>query len=345
MKPVGIHGVGTALACGAGVDALRIALREGREAGRSEVGLEGLEDFIPANRTRRLDPLARMALLAACLSLRDAGLRPDEASGRPTGIVFGTALGPQESTFSFLEDIIGSGDACASSFAFTNSVHNLPASNMSLALGIRGPMRTVTAFGHTTAAALLSALHWIREGVVERVLLVLGEECSAVMEYVVRRFGGGEGNVRPFAPGCTYRSRGGCAAFVLGGGDGPYGRLASVEAGLSEAEAAERAAGSDLLLCAAAGRADEFNLYERLWASHRLVGAYSPVYGSLPTGPGVDLAVAALSLRERTVFAGPGGAWIKGSAVSGAEGLLPGAVAVAGVEGPGRFTLIRVERR
>lgn len=344
MMSIKILGIGTTLACGIGIASLKKALLTGQTDDHSDVCLEDLEAYVPASRCRRLDPLGRMALLSACLAFKDAGLSLGEEGKSSTGIVFGTALGPQHSTFAFLEDIISSGDSCASSFAFTNSVHNTPAAQISLALGIRGPLRTITTLSYTTGACLQAASSWLRKKVIQRVILVLGEECSAVMDYVVRRLGGGQVGPSPFSRECTYRSRPGCVAFVLGNDGDAYCRLTSVEVCLTATEAAERLARSDMLFCAAAGKADEFEPYEKLWAAARRTGAYSSIYGSLLTGLGIELAIAALSLREETVFSVPGGSCLRSVGPSSQNSHKPKSISVAGISGPGRVTLIQVEK-
>lgn len=106
MNPVKILGIGTTLTCGEGLEPLRQALETGRGRLDSSVSVAGLDAFIPAGKTRRLDLLSRMALLTSCLALRDAKVPLEDARGPETGIVLGTALGPQQSTFAYLDGII-----------------------------------------------------------------------------------------------------------------------------------------------------------------------------------------------------------------------------------------------
>ena len=341
MKPVKILGIGATLTCGEGLKTLRQALETGRGRLDSNVSVAGLDAFIPPGRTRRLDLLSRMALLTACLALGDAKVSLEDVRGPETGIVLGTALGPQQSTFAFLDGIIDSGDSGASSFAFTNSVHSIPASQVSLALGICGPVRTVTNFESTAGAALGAAMHWIEQDMVKRVVLILGEESSPVEDYVVKQLGGGAAEVRPLAEGCSYANRGGCVALVLGSeGDG-YGRIVSVGQSLTGREAAERIADKDMLFSAAAGKADEFSLYRELAGHAVRVAAHSPLYGSFMTGLGVELAVAAMALRGKTLWPQPGGQ-MSGSAQSSVTPAAIRSAAVAGVSGPGRLTVVEL---
>lgn len=325
MSDVRILGLGPVLVCGQGVEALEKALRGGDGPPNDDVPTESLTGFLPPARIRRIDPLGRMALLASFLALRDAGIALEEARSDRTGIVFGTAFGPQTSTFAYLDGIIDAGDQMASSLAFTNSVHNLASAQISLALGITGPTRTLTAFGYTAGASLLSARHWIRSGRVDRALVVLGEETSPLMAYAVGRMGGRSDGVRPFMQGCSYTARPGCIALVLGLEGKGYARLVDVEEGLTTAEAAERAGRADGLFCADTGRADESPAYRELAAKTLRAASHSPLYGSLDISLGIELAIAALAISGR------------------AAGPTLRTAAVAGVSGPDRVTMISIE--
>jgi hypothetical protein len=344
MMSARILGIGTTLVCGEGRETLEASLRTGRADLPSDITTGRLSEFVSPERCRRLDPLSRMALLSTCLGLKDAGLSLESVRNAPTGIIFGTGLGPQASTFSFLDGIHDFGDSLVSSLAFTNSVHSTTASQVSIILGIRGPARTVTAFGYTTGAALQTALTWIRNDDVRHVVLILGEESSEVLQFVIRRMGGEADRIRAFSPGCSYRSRGGSVALILGkDGDG-YGRIASLDMNLTGEEAAAKLATCDMLFCAADGKPDEYDLYSELRRRAPASAAYSPLYGSFMTGMAVELAIAALSLRAGTVFPVPGPADDEG--LKGPAARLPGfaSAAVAGVCGPNRVTLAMLEK-
>jgi 3-oxoacyl-[acyl-carrier-protein] synthase II len=297
--------MGPVLACGEGVDALKAALEQGKPGSDYRVPVKGLGQFVSPRVSRRMDQFTRMAVLAAHLAIQDAGLEKDETLENTTGIVLGTALGPQRSTFSYLDGMIDDGDNCVSSFSFTSSVHNTAAAQISLTLGIRGPARTITAFGYTAGAALGTAVNWLEHRTVQRVLLVLGEETSGVLNYAIEKMGGGSGPLNPFASHCSYRSGEGCVAFVLENSDTGYCAIESLDQCLTIEEAAKQAASRDMLFCAAAGNAEEFDAYRRIGENAPLLGAYSALYGSLFTGMAVELAIAALSLREKVIYPVP----------------------------------------
>lgn len=302
---VKISGIGPVLACGEGVEALKTALYRGQSSTDNKTMIKGLEEFISPRSSRRMDDFTRMAVLSVCLALKDSGIKFDSISDSRTGIVFGTGLGPQGSTFSFLDGMIDDGDHCVSAFSFTNSVHSTPAAQVALSLGIQGPMRTITAFGHTAGAALETATSWLRNGKVKRVILILGDESSEVMNYSTKKMRSSS-RIKPFSEECSYSPVAGFLTFILEDNTDLYCRITFLDMSLSIEEAAERSASCDMLFCALAGKADEFKLYKHICSKAPFFGTYSSLYGSFFTGAGAELAIAALSLREQVVFPIPG---------------------------------------
>ncbi len=306
MTPVQLTGIGPVMACGQGAAALLTALEKGSSVLDYHVAALNLDEFVPAKQSRRMDNFTRMTVLAACLAVKDAAVEIDTQFKSGTGIVFGSALGPQASSFSFLDGIIDGGDTCASSILFTNSVHSTAAAQVALTLGIRGPMRTISAFGHTAGAALASALSWIASRLVQRVLVILTEETSDVHQYSAAGKGA-HGPINPFSKACTYVPGEGCVAFMLeASATEGYGALLYFDPCLRVETASERSAACDMLFSAAAGRADEYATYDRLWSGPTPCAAYSPLYGSLYAGMGFELAMAAFSLKKQFVFPIPG---------------------------------------
>jgi 3-oxoacyl-[acyl-carrier-protein] synthase II len=337
MTQVKITGIGPVMACGQGAAALQAALEKGGPVDNYRVAEPGLDEFVPAKQSRRMDKFTRMAVLAACLALKDAGVEADAKFKSETGVVFGSALGPQGSSFSFLDGIMDGGDNCASSFLFTNSVHSTAAAQVALTLGIRGPMRTVTAFSHTAGVAFASALSWITSRLTSRVLVILTEETSAVQQYGAARKGA-SGPIRPLGKGCSYVPGEGCVAFMLEASSQGYCAFRHLDPCLRVEAAVERSADCDMLFSAAAGRADEFATYCRLGSGQTPYAAYSPLYGSLYAGMGFELAIAALSLKRQFIFPVPGvSAGAKSSKHPMSGDSLLRKVAIAAVTGPDRI--------
>lgn len=198
MKP-SILGVGSASALGCGVGSLRAGLEGTAQpridnvevATRSGVQVlpvyvanaEGLERFVPRRALRRLDEFTRMALLASFLALEDSGVSLEDTSR--IGVVLGTAYGPMETTFRYQDTIIDDGDKGASPTLFANSVHNAPASSVSIFMKIEGPCLTLTNFELTTTEVLRTACAWLEQGTVDFVLAGVGDEYCSVLGYAL----------------------------------------------------------------------------------------------------------------------------------------------------------------
>ena len=245
---IAIRGIGVVGAFGTGVDALRGALAGAPAEPQPppatgtpailRAGTAALEGFVDRKALRRMDAISRLAILGACLALRDAGIdRPDER----TGVVLSTGYGPSGTTLAFLDSFIESGDTCSSPTAFSSSVHNAPAANLSTLLGVTGPNLTVSQFEVSASSALLTAALWLEEGRVDRVLVGGVDEYGEVLGYCWQRSFG-----EPDAPACqpldtrrqTARPGEGCAFLLLerpsagkavrgghrGGADGPCRR-------------------------------------------------------------------------------------------------------------------------
>jgi len=146
------------------------------------VAPEILKDRAVLGEMRRADRFSKMATLAAYDAVAESG----ETLENPerVGIIFATAFGPHNTTFSFLDDILNYGDAGVSPTIFSNSVHNAAVSYISNTLKIKGPTWTITRFRDPFRQALLLAQVWLDEGRCDQVLVGAGDECGAVLEYI-----------------------------------------------------------------------------------------------------------------------------------------------------------------
>ncbi len=84
------------------------------------------------------------------------------------------------------------------------------------------------------------------------------------------------------------------------------GRFAGDKLGMAE---------ETLLFIGADGHKQCGSLYDTILPEKATTACYTPLYGSLPVGPAFDLAIAALSLKNKKVFPSPNG----GSEVPGNE--------------------------
>ncbi|TRZ53822.1 beta-ketoacyl synthase [bacterium] len=322
MSRLSIHGVGVVGGFGCGVDALAGALVSGDvpvnevrpdpsdETIRLPAFLADsapLKEFFNKRAVRRIDHFSRLALLGACLALKDAGLL--ERGRDRMGVVVATGYGATRTTFAFLDTVIDDGDICASPTHFSNSVHNAAAAHIAIQLQVGGPNLTVSQFDMSVPSALMTARQWLDEGRVDRVLFGAVDEYCQVLGYCWERFFG-SASVHAVTPFDFTRQSAivgeGAAFFVLSQGETGtrYGTIDDI--GLSNLTGGvpllpEKTAfflGTD-------GHRQCSASYDAIVPVGALVAAYAPLYGSLPVGQAFDLAIAALAIRDRRIPASP----------------------------------------
>ncbi|MBN1141183.1 MAG: beta-ketoacyl synthase chain length factor [Deltaproteobacteria bacterium] len=307
-----IQGLGVVGAFGCGVAALKESLLQGPHSpGELIFTAEGeerrmaayradpapLERFVSKRETRRVDHFSKLALLGACLALEDAGAL--EGPRDDLGLIIASGYGATRTTFGFLDSVIADGDPCASPTLFSNSVHNAAAAHVAIQLRITGPTLTVSQFEMSVASALGSALAWLAEGRVRRVLFGAVDEICPVLGYCHRRFfGASPGPIAPFDLERHSAVPGEGAAFLLldSGGSSRYGLIAGVE--LRRIRAGQQLPGHTAFILNVDGHPPCSGHYSRLLPTGAGVAAFTPHYGSFPTGQALDLAVAALALRD-----------------------------------------------
>ncbi|MEE4255234.1 MAG: beta-ketoacyl synthase N-terminal-like domain-containing protein [Desulfuromusa sp.] len=309
-----IQGIGITGSFGSGVEAFRAALQSGTgqpvltvdQPPHYPAGVEGLDEFIPKRALRRIDHFSRMTLLGACQALKDADLL--EADRSRIGVAIASGYGALNTTFNFLDSYLDFGYSCSSPTHFSNSVHNAAAAHVSIQLKTTAPSLTVTQFEMSVPSALLSAQQWLAEGRVDQVLFGAVDESCAVLNYCRQQFfGSGEnGPLRPFDFFEQSAVAGeGAVFFVLTRAqeDATYGCIDEVILGNHQI-CPLLVPHDDLLIIGADGHKECGAYYAEL-LNGREAAAYAPLYGSFPAAAGFDLAAAAVSLADRTLYASP----------------------------------------
>lgn len=123
--------------------------------------------FVPAMQRRRLSRLARMSMQAALDTCEPAQLQE-------SGLVFASRHGELNSSIAMLREIAA--DAPLSPTAFSHSVHNAPAGQISIQVGHRAPASSVSAQCATFTAGLIDALALSHRRRGAPVLLVAADE-------------------------------------------------------------------------------------------------------------------------------------------------------------------------
>jgi len=187
---------------------------------------EILSDRAVLGKMRRADRFSKMAVLAAHDAWLDAGEGSSDGEG-PVGVVLTTALGPHDTTFKFLDDILDYGDSAVSPTRFSHSVHNTAASYVTTTIGIRGPTTTLTKFRAPFPEGIALAEAWLAAGRCRKVLVGYVEELSPPMEYIAAMLHsrGGETTLQEFnlSPHPVVALSEGAVFMVMTGSGGPFG--------------------------------------------------------------------------------------------------------------------------
>jgi 3-oxoacyl-[acyl-carrier-protein] synthase II len=322
-----ILGIGHVSACGTGIGDLREVLAgrrfpaceeqtirtpRGQTTVRSHPArIAGLERFASSRQLRRIDRFAQMALLACGLAIEDAGQEIAEVvKAQRLGLVFATGHGPLGATFGFQDGILEGGDREASPALFTNSVHNMAASHVSIVLGLAAPSLTLSALEFGPAMAVATAQRWIERGEVDAVLVGFGEELCPLVLYAAAclcaQTGEDPASSEPSAA-CAYEPGEGFMAILLGKPDAAAARAVEIEGVRLFAELHETrgALGPARMVLFATGVGGPGARARRLIEDVPARRSLTPLRGDWATGQGFDLAAAALMLRDgRTVAAG-----------------------------------------
>jgi 3-oxoacyl-[acyl-carrier-protein] synthase II len=255
-----------------------------------------------------VDHCAKLAVLGSFLALEDAGVLQDDH--QKLAIVVATGYGASLTTFSFLDTAFDDGDACASPTLFSNSVHNASAAHISILLKARGPNLTVSQFEMSVPSALLTAFRLLEDKVVDAVLFGGVDEYCSVLGYCWQRFFGPDPAVRmkPLEWNNQSAIAGeGSAFFFLTRDEGnkpKYGFVTDIQIGHVRKYRTQSTEDAFLFL-GADGQKSSAVHYARYIPRGTHSAVYTPLYGSFPASLAFDMAIAGLSIQERTIYATP----------------------------------------
>ena len=271
-----------------------------------ETDTAALKEFLASAKLRRVNKFSRMAALAAGRALQNASLAIPVSNDR-VGLVVASGYGASTSTFDFLADIITDGDVLASPTKFSNSLHSVAASNLSILFDMKGPIVTVTQFEMSAIAALLSAQHMLEFDDVDYVLVGGVDECNDVLGYCYKSYWPGSDKcetIKPFQFDYQSAIPGEGAAFLVlakqKDNGSNYGRITEV-AWLNidyEINFADQP-----VILNMDGHISSARQYSKvishISAENRKV--YSPFTGSMPVGQFFDLVLGIASQKAGQV--------------------------------------------
>ena len=154
--------------------------------------------IIPPGSMRRLGRTQRMALAAAHLAVKDSpvALR----AGDDAAVAVGTGLGELGETAAFLENMIALDEREPKPASFVNSVHNSLASQIAMALGLKGENHLFTHGAASFELALGQALLMLDAGRAEQVLVCGADGLSPYFVAAGRDFGWWRSGAAAIAP-------------------------------------------------------------------------------------------------------------------------------------------------
>jgi 3-oxoacyl-[acyl-carrier-protein] synthase II len=315
---IAIQGVGVAGGFGVGLESLEAALsNKGVQMQHVQVKTANgpcempvyladtsrLEDFLNKRALRRVYHYSKMALLGAYLALQDAGRLEGDRSR--LGIVVASGYGPSRTTLGFLDTFINDGDSLSSPTYFSNSVQNAAVANISMLMNITGPGVTVSQFQMSVQSALIAARNWLEEGRVDSILFGAVDEYHDVLGYFWHRYYGElatmDHEIMPFEYDLQTAIPGeGAAFFLLTRADEDISRYGCIEdVMMGRCERSPLTIPDDMLLFIGAdGHNHCGGYYKQYIPENTGMASYTPLYGSIPTGPAFDVAIAALSIKN-----------------------------------------------
>ncbi len=193
MRRVVITGLGPVTPIGVGREAFHRAQLEGKsgirritrydpDAYQLNVKIAGevdvnIDDYLDRKEARRLDRFVQLALIAAELALRDAGLTASELDPERTGVLIGSGIGGIKTWEDQFKIYFQRGPHRLSPFFIPMVISNMASGHVAMKYGFQGPSSTVVTACATGTDSVGSAARMIQHGEAD-VMLTGGTEAS-----------------------------------------------------------------------------------------------------------------------------------------------------------------------
>ena len=193
MRRVVITGLGPVTPIGVGTEAFHQAQLAGKSGVRritrydpdayqlnvkiaGEVDVD-IDDYLDRKEARRLDRFVQLALIAAELALRDAGLEAGELEPETTGVLIGSGIGGIATWEDQFKIYFQRGPHRLSPFFIPMVISNMASGHVAMKYGFQGPSSTVVTACATGTDSVGSAVRMIQHGEAE-VMIAGGTEAS-----------------------------------------------------------------------------------------------------------------------------------------------------------------------
>jgi 3-oxoacyl-[acyl-carrier-protein] synthase II len=133
-------------------------------------------DYLDRKKVRRSDRASHLAVGAAKLAIEDAGL-PIDGKARHIGTVIASGGGGHAAYEQHLDALLSKGPSRVSPLAVTSTIINMPASLVSMELGLQGPLSCPVTACASSTHAIGEAAHMMHRGAA-RAMLAGGSEAG-----------------------------------------------------------------------------------------------------------------------------------------------------------------------
>ncbi len=200
-RRVVVTGLGLITPLGIGVEQFWESIRAGRSGVKAVTAFDATElpsriaatvdDFDPEpwigrKDARRMDRATQMAVCASRMALADAGLEAGTFDPFDVGVTIGTGLGAMHTMEDEFGSFLASGPRRVSPFFVPMMIPNMPAGQVTIQLGLRGPSRCIATACATGADCIGEAASSVRSGVTP--VMVAGGVDAAVTKFVMAAF-------------------------------------------------------------------------------------------------------------------------------------------------------------
>lgn len=290
------------------------------------------KDFINPMKMRRMNMLSRYAVAASKMAIDDRGERlPVEA-----GVALGTAFGPVQTSVDYMREYVDKGAALAPPQLFAESVANAPGSHIAIEHDLRGFNLTVTQRESSALSAAMYAATQIVKGTAPAALIGGAEEVNDMVFSVLSSIGAlssdgacpfdrrrsgtvmGEGSaILVIEPGprdrvYAYLSGFGVArdvtATISDWGTGADAVATAMRAAIDDAELQPGDIDAIYASANSSVRGDrvEYRAIQSVFADVPPVVATKGYFGEYSGGGAMQLAAAAIAIRDQKLHASAG---------------------------------------
>jgi len=200
-RRVVVTGMGVVTPLGIGIEPYWKAIREGRSGVKriqsfqvddmttqfaAAVDSFVPENFLPRKDVRRMDRSAQLAVAASKLAMADAGLGEGGFDSYDVGVSIGTGIGGMLSFEDEHSVYLENGPRRISPFAAPMIIPNMPAGQVSIHLGLRGPSRCLATACATGSDCIGEGFEVIRRGSVP--MMLAGGVEATISRFVIAVF-------------------------------------------------------------------------------------------------------------------------------------------------------------